>query len=129
MQDDLIAVTQADTVRAGELLSSVFGAEYARSDTNIEAVAVFLSAHRQQAEDAMRERCAAYIEGKGGGIPATTMFISLITGDRMPCMSGDGRDKLTSHKRRYFDDATRDLATAIRATPPKPDRLNGEGEK
>lgn len=72
------------------------------------------AAHRQQAEDETRERCAAYVEGKGGVIPGSTVFISLITGDSMPCMSGDGRDKLNSHKRRCFDDATRDLATAIR---------------
>ncbi|WP_172839663.1 hypothetical protein [Sphingomonas sp. LK11] len=71
--------------------------------------------HRQAAEKATRERDAAYIEGKGGVIPGATVFVSLITGENMPCMSGDARDKLNPHKRRQFDDATRDLATAIRS--------------
>jgi hypothetical protein len=66
--------------------------------------------YRRGVEDAAR-----YVEGHGGVIPGSTVFASLITGDRMPCMSGDGRDKMMPHKRRYFDDATRDLATAIRA--------------
>ncbi|WP_394659941.1 hypothetical protein [uncultured Novosphingobium sp.] len=71
--------------------------------------------HRQAAEKAQQERDAAYIEGKGGVIPGATVFVSLITGENMPCMSGDARDKLNPHKRRQFDDATRDLATAIRS--------------
>lgn len=71
--------------------------------------------HRQAAEKAQQERDAGYIEGKGGVIPGATVFVSLITGDNMPCMSGDARDKLNPHKRRQFDDATRDLAIAIRS--------------
>lgn len=70
---------------------------------------------RQAAEKAQQERDAGYIEGKGGVIPGATVFVSLITGDNMPCMSGDARDKLNPHKRRQFDDATRDLAIAIRS--------------
>ncbi len=108
-------VNECDTVQAQEMLSSVFGAEYARSETNVLAVARFMATHRQAVEKATRERDAAYIEGKGGVIPGATVFVSVITGDRMPCMSGDARDKLSPHKRRQFDDATRDLATAIRS--------------
>ena len=109
MQDDEVKVTQADRDLWKRMCEA--GDNGAYED---EALAM-LAHHRQQAEDAMREWCAAYVEGKGGVIPATTVFISLITGERMPCMSGDGRDKLNPHKRRYFDDATRGLATAIRA--------------
>lgn len=76
---------------------------------------LLLARHRQAAEKAQQERDAGYIEGKGGVIPGATVFVSLITGENMPCMSGDARDKLNSHKRRQFDDATRDLATAIRS--------------
>lgn len=74
-----------------------------------------IARHRQAAEKAQQERDAGYIEGKGGVIPGATVFVSLITGDNMPCMSGDARDKLNPHKRRQFDDATRDLAIAIRS--------------
>lgn len=51
-------VNECDTVQAQEMLSSVFGAEYARSETNVLAVARFMATHRQAAEKATLERDA-----------------------------------------------------------------------
>jgi len=62
----------------------------------------------------VREGCANYIEGADGNIPGTTIFVPLIIGHNQPDMSGDSRNRLIPHKRRMFDDATRDLAAAIR---------------
>jgi len=64
--------------------------------------------------DAVLEDAARYIEGAGGVIPGTTGFVSLIIGHNQPDMSGDSRNRLMPHKRRMFDDASRDLAAAIR---------------
>lgn len=112
--------TQADREDAAYLMISLSGYEpgldsrirEGRFDTHaaVECIASF----RLAAEAAAFEKAAAYIEGKGGVIPGATVFISLITGSNQPCMSGDGRDHLHSHKRRQFDDATSTLATAIR---------------
>ena len=55
-------VNEYDTVQAQEMLSSVFGAEYARSETNVLAVARFMATHRQAAEKATRERDAGIAE-------------------------------------------------------------------
>jgi hypothetical protein len=63
------------------------------------------------------EAIARYVEGHGGVIPGTAVFAPLISGNNQPCMSGDGRDRLLPHKRRLFDDATSELAAAIRALP------------
>lgn len=67
------------------------------------------------AEAAAIEKAAGYVEGAGGVIPGATVFAPLVSGNNMPCMSGDARDRLHPHKRRYFDDATKTLATAIRS--------------
>lgn len=61
------------------------------------------------------DKAADYIEGAGGVIPGTVGFATLVSGNRQPCMSGDGRDRLHPHVRRGFDDATASLAAAIRA--------------
>lgn len=66
------------------------------------------------ATEAERERIAAYIEGKGGVIPGAAVFAPLVSRNNQPCMSGDPRDRLHSHVRRVFDDATASLAAAIR---------------
>lgn len=65
------------------------------------------------------EKVANYIEGADGVIPGTVGFASLVSGNRQPCMSGDGRDRLHRHVRRDFDDATASLAAAIRALKEK----------
>lgn len=51
-------VSELDTIQAQELLASVFGAEHARSATNVQAVARFMATHRQAAEKAQQERDA-----------------------------------------------------------------------
>ena len=61
-----------------------------------------------------RENIAAYVEGKGGVIPGAAVFAWLVSRNNQPCMSGDPRDRLHSHVRRNFDDATASLAAAIR---------------
>lgn len=66
------------------------------------------------------ERAARYIEGHGGVIPGANVFAHLVSGNPMPCMSGDGRDRLTRHTRRQFDDATRALADAVRGLNERP---------
>lgn len=65
------------------------------------------------------EAAADWVDGKGGRvIPGATVFVPVVTGDNQPCMSGDMRDRLHSHKRRAFDDAMRTLSTAIRQIDP-----------
>lgn len=66
------------------------------------------------AAKAEREACARYVEGHGDVIPGSAVFASLVSRNNMPCMSGDPRDRLHSHVRRSFDDATDALAAAIR---------------
>jgi len=94
---------EVDEIRAQELLSSVFGAEYARSATNVEVVAAFLAAHRQQAEDAMRERCAKVAEREIG-------------------QSGDGGGGEWDSA---YDDACTAIAIAIRTTQTRPVEQKG----
>ena len=61
------------------------------------------------------EEAARYVEGAGGVIPGASVFAPLVSGNNMPCMSGDARDRLHPNKRRYFDDATNSLSRGIRA--------------
>jgi hypothetical protein len=61
------------------------------------------------------EAAARHVEGHGGTIPGATVFAPLVSGNNMPCMSGDARDRLHPNKRREFDDATKALARAIRS--------------
>jgi hypothetical protein len=110
-----VKVEQCDVNEAEEFRDILDSADAVYPGYAIDALAEILARHRQAAEKAQQERDAAYIEGKGGVIPGATVFVSVITGENMPCMSGDARDKLNPHKRRQFDDATRDLATAIRS--------------
>ncbi len=88
-------------------------------DTADEIVAALAVPINKIGEDARTyadgvEDAARYVEGHGGVIPGATAFIPMVTGDRQPCMSGDGRDRLMPARRREFDDATRSLASAIR---------------
>ena len=76
-----------------------------------------LEARNARLEEQVREayeRCAAYIEGKGGVLPGANVFAGLVSGNNQPCMSGDMRDRMHPPVRRRFDDATRTLAQAIR---------------
>lgn len=68
----------------------------------------------QEAEEREREACARYVEGHGDVIPGSAVFAPLVSRNNMPCVSGDPRDRLHSHVRRSFDDATEALAAAIR---------------
>lgn len=71
----------------------------------------------QSEAEQVKEAAARYIEGYGGVIPGAAVFAPMVSGNNQPCMSGDPRDRLHSHIRRQFDDATRALADAIRAMP------------
>ena len=79
------------------------------------AAAGFRILGKDEVDQVTLEKAADYIEGAGGVIPATVGFAPLVSGNRQPCMSGDGRDRLHTHVRRDFDDATSSLAAAIRA--------------
>ena len=106
MSDDLIAVTQADREAACAYLSNIaglFGNDAVTKIRDDHPAVVFAATVRQQAEDAMREHCAEVALSPG--------FI-------------EARDTEWDTGVNY---AKRYIATAIRATPPKPDRLNGEG--
>ena len=103
MQDDLIAVTQADREAAADVFATT---DWSRTqfltgkrdkDKKVQRIA----RHRQQAEDAMRERCAVIVDQRLALIPTLTDRAATAV---LIC-----------------------LPDAIRATPPKPDRLNGEG--
>lgn len=58
---------------------------------------------------------ADYVEGTDGKIPGANVFVTLVSGNNQPCMSGDGRDRLPPHKRRDFDAAASSLADDIRS--------------
>lgn len=65
MQDDLIAVTQADREAAADYLQSngdAFTAHMRDGTEDDTAVVQAFARHRRQAEAAMRERCAAIAE-------------------------------------------------------------------
>lgn len=64
------------------------------------------------------EDAARYVDGGADTISGAAVFAPLVSGNNMPCMSGDGRDRMHAHKRRQFDDASRELATAIRNLNP-----------
>ncbi len=76
---------------------------------------------REEAHDAadaaiaiVLEAAAEYVEGKGGVIPGSAVFGTLVSGNPMPDMSGDPRNRMLPHIRRRFDDATRELGNGIR---------------
>ena len=79
----------------------------------VKIVRAILEAEQRGAEKE-NKAIADYIEGKGGIIPGTAVFAPLVSRNNQPCMSGDPRDRLHSHTRRDFDDATSALAAAIR---------------
>lgn len=83
------------------------------------AILPIIQRREQQASEAMREKCAVYVEGAEGVIPGAAVFAGLISGNNQPCMSGDMRDRINPHTRRRFDDATQTLATAIRSLAPE----------
>ncbi|NYD88732.1 hypothetical protein [Sphingomonas melonis] len=102
MQDDLIAVTQADHAATKAAIREMLQemCEACVEEFDYGAIVRAMAAHRQQAEDAMRERCARICE-------------------EFP-LAEDHPDAGVLGCRDM------EIATAIRATPPKPDRLNGE---
>ena len=107
MSDDLIAVTRADKEAAfklvvGDKVGAGDGNTYVVRAPSIAQVEQAFARHRQQAEDAMRERCARICE-------------------EFP-LAEDHPDAGVLGCRDM------EIATAIRATPPKTDRLNEEGE-
>lgn len=60
-----------------------------------------------------RARVVAWLRGDGGVIPGLVAFASLVSGNNMPCMSGDPRDRLHAHERRRYDDVIRHVCDAI----------------
>lgn len=105
-----IEITQADRDLAGWFTRRIAG-----GGLYDEQAAKLIAKHRHEARAEALEEAAKAIEGDGVVIPLATAFVPLIIGHNQPCMSGDMRDRLTPHKRRQFDDAVRDFATAIRA--------------
>lgn len=96
------------SIAAGEALYDKIGFG---STKDAETLAVALSqAYYLGLEDAAR-----MVEGHGGVIPGSAVFASLVSRNNMPDMSGDPRNRMHSHTRRDFDDATDALASEIRA--------------
>jgi len=118
-----LKITQAAREAAAEFSEAVAGKSNGhdhiadcrkgrRDDTFI--VQAFQRAMNQAADEAL-ERAADYVEGTGGAIPGTNVFAPIVSGNNMPSMSGDNRDRMPTHLRQRFDTATNNLATAIRA--------------
>ena len=65
--------------------------------------------------EAETERAAvvAWLRGEGGVIPALACFAQLVSGNPMPHMSGDDRNRLHAHQRRQFDQTIDRLCAAI----------------
>jgi hypothetical protein len=76
-----------------------------------------LTAARPVIEAETREAVANRLEGAGDLIPLLACFATFVSGNKQPCMSGDPRDRLHPHQRRWFDDAMREVAAAIRSQP------------
>lgn len=92
------------------------GQEYA-----IAKEAALLGIEQGRAE--MREEAAKLLDGDGGKvIPLLAGFAPLVSGNNMPCMSGDARDRLRPHVRQRFDDGIASVAQAIRAIPTAKER-------
>lgn len=98
-----------ELVRAGIVAPDTITRDDYRDDARAIIPLIYTAGRR-----AGREEAAAYVEGAGGVIPGAAVFAPLASGNNMPCMSGDPRERLPSHKRRAFDDATSALATSIR---------------
>ena len=115
---DKIEVTQADR-DAAQLVCEYFN-WLTIPDEAVQIIARHAHAARiEGARDAL-EAAASYVDGKGDTvIPGTVSFTALVSGNNMPCMSGDGRDRMHPHIRRRFDDATCALADGIRALDPE----------
>ncbi len=60
-----------------------------------------------------REAIVAWLRGDGGRIPALAAFAPLVSGNRMPDMSGDARNRLHEPQRRDFNDVVLSLCAAI----------------
>lgn len=107
----LVEVTQGDREAAASITYSLADERLilaGKADLSLPVQA--FARHRIAALEA----AARYVEGHGGAIPGAAVFAPLVSGNNMPCMSGDPRDRLFPHLRRRFDDATRALAAAIR---------------
>jgi hypothetical protein len=76
-----------------------------------------LAAARPVIERETREAVANRLEGAGDVIPLLACFATFVSGNKQPCMSGDPRDRLHPHQRRWFDDAMREVAATIRSQP------------
>lgn len=116
-REEKIEVRQCDREAAAAYIAVSFGERYRKSvlhEGRWPDLAQAFARHRQAAEAAAIERAAAYVEGAGGVIPAASVFAALASGNNMPCMSGDARDRLHPHQRRQFDSAMHSLSTAIR---------------
>ena len=60
-----------------------------------------------------RAKVVAWLRGDGGVIPALSAFAPLVTGNPMPDMSGDNRNRMHAHQRRQFDQTIDWLCKAI----------------
>ena len=63
------------------------------------------------------ERAAVvrWLRGDGGKIPGLSAFARLVSGNNMPAMSGDDRDRLRASERREFDATINHICAAIEA--------------
>lgn len=60
-----------------------------------------------------RADVVAWLIGSNGNIPALSHFASLVSGNRMPDMSGDHRNRLRPHVREQFDRLMQELGIAV----------------
>jgi hypothetical protein len=74
-----------------------------------------------------REAVVAWLRGEGGVIPALACFAQLVSGNPMPHMSGDDRNRLHAHQRRQFDQTIYRLCDAIERGEHIKGNANGEG--
>lgn len=72
-----------------------------------------------------REAIVAWLRGDGGRIPALAAFAPLVSGNRMPDMSGDARNRLHGPQRRDFDNVVFSLCAAVE----RGDHLKGKSDE
>lgn len=71
-----------------------------------------------------RDAIVRWLRGDGGKIPALSAFAGLVSGNNMPSMSGDNRDRLHRHVRSRYDAIIEQICDAIE----RGDHLSEQGE-
>ena len=115
MQDDVETVARAIWAARSQRGEGpwIELSQHARDEIRRQAAAA-LSAATPGIEARVRAEVADYLDGSDGKIPMLSVFAPLVSGNNMPDMSGDARNRLLPHVRRRFDDAMQAIAAAIR---------------